>query len=471
MYYTRIASRVFDSPLMLSESQAEVIAKVLRPHLLEGKLVLPVQGQYPDPSEPEDDREMPDTAKKCYTITPEGIAVIPICGTLVRKSDWMQALCGMTSYEKIAEDVTDAATDPMVRGIVLDIDSGGGEVSGLFDLLDILTEAGRLKPMWAVANDDCFSAAYAIASCAERIFVTRTGGVGSVGVIAMHLDVSAADQMEGLKYTVLTAGKFKAEFNAHEPLSAHATQTLQAELDRLYELFVGAVALHRGMTADAVRGTEAQLYFGPNGLGAGLADEVGTLPDAISSLAARLDNARRALGGAPLTGSRGQRVASAEQEPLLSAEMMDEMREQSRRGTAALSTSREEATMSAETEDAAASAAAEPQASASGENDREVIVLFAQGRKEGIKYVSDVNELCALAGLPGAAGGFIQKGLSLDDVRAALLEKKAAQSDAQTVTAHLDLGQRGQAESSQSGINVSAIYKQLSAKMGPLAAR
>jgi ClpP class serine protease len=90
--------------------------------------------------------------------------------------------------------------DPRVRGVILDVDSSGGEVGGLFDLVDQIgaIKAASQKPLWAVANEGALSAAYAIASTADRLYVTRTGEVGSIGVVAVHVDESGADEQAGL---------------------------------------------------------------------------------------------------------------------------------------------------------------------------------------------------------------------------------------------------------------------------------
>ena len=111
-----------------------------------------------------------------YHVTSDGIAQIAIHGTLVRRVQGLDALSGLRSYDQIREEVLDAATDPQVRGILLDIDSPGGEAAGMFDLMSVLREAAEMKPMYAAANDDALSAAYGIASVAKQIFVTRTGG-------------------------------------------------------------------------------------------------------------------------------------------------------------------------------------------------------------------------------------------------------------------------------------------------------
>ena len=142
------------------------------------------------------------------------------------------------------------------------------------------------------------SAAYAIASVADRLTVTRTGEVGSVGVVAVHIDESGADAMAGLKWTLIHAGARKTDGNPHEPLSPRATADIQADVDALYDELVAVVAANRGLSAEAVRATEAAIYRGEKAVRAGLADRVGTVAQAIADLEAALQ-AKRIRAGPP----------------------------------------------------------------------------------------------------------------------------------------------------------------------------
>ena len=173
---------------------------------------------------------------------------MPVLGLLVTRGDWLTALLGATEYGAIADAVAGAADDPAVRGILLEVNSPGGEVGGLFDLVDaigtIKTRSG--KPLWAVASESALSAAYAIASLADRLYVTRTGEVGSVGVVAVHIDESSSDAMAGLKWTLIHAGARKTDGNPHEPLSPRATADIQADVDALHDELVAVVAGNRG---------------------------------------------------------------------------------------------------------------------------------------------------------------------------------------------------------------------------------
>ncbi|MFX3544389.1 S49 family peptidase [Ralstonia mannitolilytica] len=265
-----LAARLFGAPLLIHRPKLDVILAVLGPRVGVTDLAAPV-GHTPA------DRSTPSANPS--------IAVIPIHGTLVRRTVGLEAESGLASYTAIAGQLDAALANPNVAAILLDIDSPGGESGGVFDLADRIRSATGVKPVWAAANDMAFSAAYALASGASRIFVSRTGGVGSIGVIAMHVDQSVKDAQDGVRYTAVFAGDRKNDLNPHEPISDEAHAFLKAEVNRVYGLFVETVAKHRGLEAEAIQATEAGLFFGQDAIAAGLADAVGTFDDALLQLA------------------------------------------------------------------------------------------------------------------------------------------------------------------------------------------
>ncbi|UXX40563.1 S49 family peptidase [Wolbachia endosymbiont of Oryzaephilus surinamensis] len=202
----------------------------------------------------------------------EKTAVIEIHGILTKKPGAFDVFLGMTSYEQIEEQITQALADSSIETIILEIDSPGGEVNGIFDLADFIYESRAKKRIVALANDDAYSAAYAIASSAEKIFLTRTSGVGSIGVIASHIDQSGFDEKQGIKYTTIFAGSRKNDLNPHEPINSEGLKSLREEIDRLYEMFVQLIARNRNLSIEAIKSTEAGLYFGEKAVEIGLAD-------------------------------------------------------------------------------------------------------------------------------------------------------------------------------------------------------
>ncbi|WP_353287036.1 S49 family peptidase [Wolbachia endosymbiont (group A) of Anthophora plumipes] len=205
--------------------------------------------------------------------------IIPIHGILTKKSETFDDIFGMTSYNQIEAQITQAIEDSDIETILLDIDSPGGEVNGVFDLADFIYSARGKKRIIAIANDDAYSAAYAIASSAEKVFVSRTSGVGSIGVIASHIDQSGFDEKQGIKYTTVFAGSRKNDLNPHEPITSESLENLKSEVNRLYGMLVELIARNRNLSVEAIKSTEAGLYFGEKAVEIGLADGITILSE------------------------------------------------------------------------------------------------------------------------------------------------------------------------------------------------
>ncbi|HRO13085.1 MAG TPA: S49 family peptidase [Amaricoccus sp.] len=258
----------------------------LAPFALDGLLALTPEARSPLLRIGSGDRD-----RAGYAVTDDGIAVVPVLGPLLTRGDWLTSLLGATDYGTLGRTLEAAFTDSSARAVVLELDSPGGEVGGLFDLVDrigaLRESSGR--PLWAVAGEAALSAAYAIASAADRLYVTRTAEIGSIGIVAAHVDASGADAMAGRKWTLVHAGARKADGNSHEPLSDRAFAAIQADVDALHGELVALVARNRRMPPESVRGSEAAIWRGPRGIAAGFADRLGTLDQALADLATSLD--------------------------------------------------------------------------------------------------------------------------------------------------------------------------------------
>jgi signal peptide peptidase SppA len=198
----------------------------------------------------------------------------------------------MTNYEQVRSQVNAALADPAVEHIAFDIDSPGGSTTGAFELADFLYEARSAKPMSAITNFSSYSAAYLMASAIGNISMSRTSGVGSVGVIAKHMDMSARNEQMGVKVTTVYAGAHKNDMSPHEPLTEQSLKFLNDMVQNYYAQFVDAVARYRGISPDAVRGTEAGVFFGQQGIDIGLADRIETPQAAIARVAAEARQTR-----------------------------------------------------------------------------------------------------------------------------------------------------------------------------------
>lgn len=278
MKFEFLAQRLFNTPLAIAPGKAEVIMAALADRLGIGHIAR----LSPAPAMMEDDdfgyTDPGRNPRGGYDVV-GGVAIIEVCGTLVQKLGTLRPWSGMTGYDGIRQNFMMAMTDPEVKAIMLDIDSPGGEVSGCFDLVDAIYRARGKKPIWSILNESAYSAGYAIASAADRIVVPRTGGVGSIGVIWMHMDWSKALTGAGFKVTFITYGDAKADGHPEIPLSSEAMARFQLEINTMGELFVATVARNRNIPAKSVRETEAATYLGADGVSQGLADAV-MAPDA-----------------------------------------------------------------------------------------------------------------------------------------------------------------------------------------------
>jgi signal peptide peptidase SppA len=201
----------------------------------------------------------------------------------------MTAMSGGTSTEQFGKAFQAALVDPEVSAIVIDIDSPGGSVFGVAELGRLIYDARGQKPVIAQANSLTASAAYWIASQSDEVVVTPSGEVGSIGVIAHHQDISVAEEMQGVKDTLVTYGNNKAIANPFEPLSESAQAYLQKRVDEYGAMFDQAVARGRGVSVGKVRGEFGQgLMFGAEeAVKLGMADRVGTLQQTLDRLTGR----------------------------------------------------------------------------------------------------------------------------------------------------------------------------------------
>jgi signal peptide peptidase SppA len=292
MFLPHLASRLYGTPLLLARSKLDIILSVLGSRVGWSEsapdLAHSANSAHSSRLGPFSLVNLPQDLSS----TTSGIAIISVTGSLVRRSIGVDAQSGLMSYAEIASAMDSAANDPSISGILLDIDSPGGEAGGVFELAQHIREIDAIKPVWALSCDSAYSAAYAIACAASRVLVTQTGGVGSIGVIAMHVDQSARDAQQGYRFTAVTAGECKNDLSPHEPMNKASTARLQAEVDRLYGLFVDHVAAMRGISAKAVRATQAASYFGPEAVDVGLADALCASDQVIAEFAAYLAGSR-----------------------------------------------------------------------------------------------------------------------------------------------------------------------------------
>lgn len=217
-----------------------------------------------------------------------GILHIPVRGSLLNHFPWAYGSYA-TGYEYIYEAVKRGVSDDSVIGIILNINSPGGLVDGCFELCDYIYEQRSLKPITAVCDSYAYSAAYALASSATSITVPKTGGVGSVGVVCTHMDMSKMLEDWGLKITFIFAGKHKVDGNPYQNLPDDVKSRIQSGVNETYDLFVATVAKNRGIGEDIVRETEAMCLTAKEAEEKGFVDRILYPKEARASFATELD--------------------------------------------------------------------------------------------------------------------------------------------------------------------------------------
>jgi len=256
----------------------------------------------------EDPHVYPVAASQAERPSGVGVAVLPVYGVIHQRANLMTDTSGGTSVERLTAQFRQALADPSVGAVVLDVDSPGGAVPGIEELSAEMHGARGSKPILAVANSLAASAAYWIATAADEVVVTPSGEVGSIGVFAVHEDFSAALEAEGVRVTLISAGKFKMEGNPYEPLGEVAREALQARVDDYYGMFVKAVARNRGVTAKDVREGfgEGRVVGAGEAKRLGMVDRVETFDAAVARLLQRVNaSARRRTSPQARTSAMG----------------------------------------------------------------------------------------------------------------------------------------------------------------------
>jgi capsid assembly protease len=211
------------------------------------------------------------------------IAILPLFGTITQRADMMTEYSGGTSTESYARSFRSVMSDPGVKAVVMQVDSPGGSVYGVPELADQIFESRGQKPIIAAVDSLAASAAYWIASAADEIVVTPSGEVGSIGVFAEHLDYSKFLECEGVKPSLISAGKYKIEGNQYEPLGDEARAAIQKRVDEYYDMFTAAVAKNRGTRVSTVREGygEGRVVGAQEAVSMKMADRIGTIGDAV----------------------------------------------------------------------------------------------------------------------------------------------------------------------------------------------
>ena len=289
-----IAARLFGTPLLVDPGKLAAIVVGLGGRIVEGGISLPadlvavdhVAFAHGRPSQPflaDALGRVGDPLGSAYEARGVGnrlvprvgnVGVIAIEGRLVHKGRFVGQSSGQTSYEGLQAQIQRATRDPEIKGIVLEVDSFGGEAAGAFETAGMIRELSAAKPTLAILTDFALSAGYLMASQARQVVMGETGAAGSIGAVTLHYDMSKRLADNGVAVTVIASGTHKADGNSFAPLPDEVRGAIQSRLDRSREIFAQAVDAGRGKRLDraAAMATEAEVYHGEDAVKAGLVD-------------------------------------------------------------------------------------------------------------------------------------------------------------------------------------------------------
>lgn len=341
--------------------------------------------------------------------TDNGIAVMDISGAMTSRP--VYSWCSQqVSYEQIRTELAEQVSDANTSAIVLRLDTPGGEAAQNIDLADFIYSMRGDKPIIAMVDDMAYSAGYAIASACDEIWITRTGGVGSVGVVTYHIDQSELNSKIGIKVEFIHAGAKKVQGNPHQSLSDEARSDTQVKIDYLYDMFCESVARGRGLSVEAVKATEAGCYIGTQAIEVGFADTLGTFSELLDYLGG---------GEKPQQPTKAQTIEQVDDEPEVPNEPqqtdgepgdVEELEGESQEEVSdePLNQEHEEEKM-----EALRKAAAEPQSLVVPEPTSEATLED--------KRKAEIRAVCTAAGIPDIAQDFITAGTAVEQVRTDLV--------------------------------------------------
>lgn len=216
--------------------------------------------------------------------TPSGtVAIIPVHGIVGKHLSSLEMACGGCSLDTLQSQLKVAGGSPRIAKILLDVNSPGGTVTGTPETAKLVAEIARVKPVWAFTDAECCSAALWIASQCTGFYATESANVGSVGVRMVLLDYTRQLEQEGVKVNAITSGKFKLMGAPFKALTDEERDMLQAESDKIYQQFKGAVSAVRPVADENLQG---QVFRGEEASGIGMIDGVvDDIEDALNMLA------------------------------------------------------------------------------------------------------------------------------------------------------------------------------------------
>lgn len=217
----------------------------------------------------------------------DGVAVIPITGPIFRYANLFTEISGATSTQVLATDIRAALDNPYVKGIVLDINSPGGEATGINELAGLIARASQVKRVISYAGGMMASAAYWAGVAPGEVVADATAVIGSIGVVMSYWDTSKRDEKSDVRRIEIVSS---ASPNKRlDPATDAGRAEVQRIVDSLAEVFIGSVAKYRRTTPEKVKADFGRggVLIGAEAVAAGMVDRIGSLEEVIAELAGR----------------------------------------------------------------------------------------------------------------------------------------------------------------------------------------
>ncbi len=236
-----------------------------------------------------------------------GIAVLPISGVIMKRASMVNGASQPrgTSVEKLRTAFRAAMADKAVSGIMLHVDSPGGSVDGLYDLAREIMAARGTKPIHAIGDGLMASAAYFLASSADKVHATTDTLLPSIGTMVAIADTSQAYESQGVKIHLITSGGIKGAGTDGVPVPQAYLDRWQSIVNQHTAEFKGHVQLARGMTTEQINvAADGGVVKGHAAVGMKIADEIMTVEEAMAGLASAIEaKTHTRAASVSLTGS------------------------------------------------------------------------------------------------------------------------------------------------------------------------
>jgi len=273
--YAQIIGKMTSAPWMITPEALKMILEIMETHLSGALTREDIQARM---GAIELSGDAPRSRNQ------NGLGILSLSGPIFPKANLMTEMSGATSIEQFRSDFRGMLADDNVHSILLDVDSPGGYSEQIPEMAEEIHDARGKKPIYAIANAAANSAAYYIASQADKMFATPSGQLGSIGTYLVHTDATAKEEKEGVKNTVVSAGRFKAV--GIQPLTSEGQQYLQGHVDDINNDFINDVARGRGVQSDVVRRNygEGGIVTPRQALASGMIDGIATFDEVVQSM-------------------------------------------------------------------------------------------------------------------------------------------------------------------------------------------